>query len=301
MDNKWIALVSIILLVFMFAGCNKDTTVEIAESPYVGGTRGISAEFMDMGIFNDDTKINEIYEDETFPIEIILQNKGETEVNSGEVTVTLKGIYLGSFSGIAQGGLLSNKETIEKISETNDLGGETILDFTPGTDDAKYVTKFSGSSVDLDIFAEVVFDYRTEATVKKVCFKEDLQDESICDVSESKEVFSSGAPIQVKSAKEATAGSAKIAVEIEIDNAGGGDVAIKGQDFDRRYNKFAFESSDDNKWECRAAGKLNEGRFDSAGKAKITCKLKDAMLKETLYTEDLGLTIKYKYRYLIFC
>lgn len=294
-----IILILLVLLAVLLSGCKEGEVQEVSKSPYLEGTKGIVAEFMDMGIFNDETKINEIYEDETFPIEVIIKNKGENEINPGDITVTLKGIYLGSFSGIVPQGELINKETIDMISEINEDGGEEIMDFTPGTDDAKYTTAFSGTSVDLDLFAEIVFKYKTEATAKKICFKEDLQDDSICEVSESKDVFSSGAPIKVNHAKESTAGSAKIAVEFEVENVGGGDVAIIGESFDTRYNKFAFTSSSDSKWECRAAGKLNEGRFDSAGKAKISCKLKEAMPEDTLYTEDLSLTLQYKYRYLI--
>ena len=119
-------------------------------------------------------------------------------------------------------------------------GGEEVMDFTPGTADASYISQFSGASVDFDVFAEVVFKYKTEATAKRICFKEDLQDESICDVTEGKDVFSSAAPIQVNHAKEATAGSAKIAVEFEVENVAGGDVALIGEAFDTRYNKFAF-------------------------------------------------------------
>ena len=299
MDKIKIMLISLVLLAMLLSGCKEGEIQEVSKSPYVGGTKGIVTEFMDMGIFNEDTKINEIYSDETFPIEVLIKNQGETDINPGDVTVTLKGIYLGSFSGIVPQGELTNKETVDKVSEINREGGEEIMDFTPGTADAAYTSQFSGASVDFDVFAEVVFKYKTEATAKKICFKEDLQDEAICDVLGAKAVFSSGAPIQVNDAKETTAGSAKIAVEFEVENVAGGDVALIGEAFDTRYSKFAFTSSNDNKWECKSTGKLNEGRFDSAGKAKIICKLKEAMSEGTLYTEDLSLTIQYKYRYLI--
>ena len=298
--KKVLAILIIIIALGILPGCKKtDTSGEIAESPYIGGSKGIVAEFMDMGIYNDETGINEIYEDESFPIEIFINNKGEHDIGPGDVTVTLKGIYLGSFDGITSSGILDNEEDIEKISEYNKEGGEETLDFTPGDDDAQYITGFSGSSVDLDVFAEITYEYKTEATIKKICFKEDLQDESICEVNEIKEVFASAAPIQIRSAKEMTAGSAKIAVEIDVENVGAGDVALITGEFDRRYNKFSFLPSDEGKWECRSSGKLNEGRFDSAGKATISCKLKESMPEDTLYTEDLQLTLKYKYRYLI--
>ena len=45
--------------------------------------------------------------------------------------------------------------------------------------------------------------------------------------------------------------------------------------------------------------RINEGRFDSAGKMTIVCKLKAAMDENTLYTKELDLTLNYKYRELI--
>lgn len=299
MNISRLKAIIIILIIVLVIGCDdSDTDTEVSRSPYMGGSKGIIAEFYDMGIYNEQSKINEIYEDESFPIEILLKNKGEYDVGSGDVEVTLKGIYLPSFSGIVDDGQLENDDEIEGVDEDNEDGGEETLDFTPGTDDAEYEVDFSGASVDLDLFAEVVFDYKTFVTVKKVCFKEDLQDDSICEVSESKKVFSSGAPIQANNAEESTAGSAKIAVEIDVENVGGGDVAIPNEDFDNRHDMFAFEPSKD-KWECRSSGKLNEGRFDSAGKAKIICKLTEPLEEDELYTEDLELEIEYKYKYLI--
>lgn len=299
MNKKWFVLLLIITVVL--AGCGKKekapTTKEA--SPYMGGAKGLVAEFLEMGIYNDESKMNEIFEGESFPIEIILRNKGEEDLKPGDVTVKIKGISLSDFSGIVSGGVLQNVGMVEKISDVNELGGEETLDFTPGTEDAKYLVSLAGSSYDVDVFAEVVYNYKTHSSVPKVCFKEDFTDPSICEIDEVKDVFSSGAPIQVKSAEEKRAGTGKIAIEFKIENVGGGDVAIPNEDFNSRYDQLAFESSDPGVWECKSGGRVNSARLDNEGKAIILCKLINPMAEDTLYTKQLDLTLSYQYRTLM--
>jgi len=290
-----------ILSLFVLIGCageGTDTGAIDSESPYIGGTQGLIAEFLEMGVYNDETNIEEIFEGESFPIEVMIKNKGEEDVIAGDLTITLKGIALDDFSGIAAGGELPNTEVIEAVSEYNDAGGEITLDFTTGTEEAIYEGIINGAHYDVGVFGEVVYKYMTHASVPDVCFKEDLQDDSICDVDETKTVYSSAAPIQVKSAEEKRAGTGKVAVEFLVENIGGGSVAKPDADFDSRYDQLSFSPGDD-LWECKAGGRLNEGRFDSSNEIKIVCKLKDAMAEDTLYTKSLDLTLEYKYKELI--
>jgi len=295
---KIISLIFIITILFLVGCKTKEKEVQVPESPYIGGNKGLIANFESMGIYSEEANIEEIFEGETFPIEVTLKNKGEYELQPGDVTVTLKGILLSDFSGIVENGTLTNTEVIEKISEYNKNGGELTLDFTPYEEDARYLRNISGSHYDISIFADVVYHYKTYVSVPKVCFKEDLQDDSVCDVDEEKTVFSSAAPIQVVKATEKRAGTGKIAVEFEIENMGNGDVTKPDSDFDSRYDQLAFYPGEDI-WECKSSGKLNEGRFDSDGKMIVVCKLKEPMPKGTLYTKELDLTLDYKYKELI--
>ena len=132
-----------------------------------------------------------------------------------------------------------------------------------------------------------------------MCFKEDLADESVCDVEEIKTVYSSAAPVQVKSAEEKKAGAGKIAVEFSIENVGSGQVTKPGQDFDKRYNQLSFSVNEPANWECKSGGKENQARLDSDEKAKILCRLKNALAEDTLYTKELDLTLDYDYKELI--
>jgi len=296
--NKIIIAILSLVMIIGCSGGGEDNTVTNTESPYIGGNQGIIAEFLEMGVYNDETNIEEIFDGESFPIEVMIKNKGEEDVVAGDLTITLKGIALADFSGIATNGVLSNTDLIESVSEYNDAGGEITLDFTTGTEDAKYESVLNGAHYDVSVFGEVVYKYATYASVPEVCFKEDLQDDSICKVDEMKTVYSSAAPIQIRKAEEKRAGTGKIAVEFEVENVGGGAVAKPGTDFDSRYDQLSFAPGD-SLWECKAGGRLNEGRFDSNNKITIVCKLITPMAEDTLYTKSLDLKLEYKYKELI--
>ena len=70
--NKKILILLLTFTLLLYA-CNEEEVT--GPSPYIGGTHGIVAEFEPMGI--ETGGIYEIYEGETFPIQVILKNKGE--------------------------------------------------------------------------------------------------------------------------------------------------------------------------------------------------------------------------------
>jgi len=298
--NKKYLFMALILSVMFIIGCEgEQAIVTVGESPYIGGSKGLVAEFLQMGIYNDDSNMEEIFEGEAFPIEVVLKNKGEEDIAIGDAKVTLMGINLADFSGIVSGGVLSNAEAIEKVSDLNEEGGEITLDFTSGTEDAKYLISLTGSSYDVSVFARVVYEYTTHASVPKVCYKKNFADKTVCDVEETKDVYSSGAPVQVKSAVEKKAGTAKIGVEFKIENVGNGDVSKPGVDFDPRYDQLNFSVSDPAEWECKSGGREGEARLDSDGKATIICRLKNVITEEVPYTKQMDLTLSYDYREVI--
>lgn len=298
MNKKYLFM--ILAVVLFIVGCEgNQITVEVGESPYIGGNKGVIAEFLQMGIYNEDSKMEEVFEGETFPIEVILNNKGEVDIGEGKVRVTLMGINIEDFKGIEAGGMLDNGNVIiEKISNLNVEGGETTLDFTSGAEDARYMIELTGSSYDVSVFARVVYEYTTHAAVPKVCYKRDFSDKTVCTVDGKKEVYSSAAPIQVVSAEEKKAGTAKIGIEFKIENVGSGDVVNPGEEFDARYDVLSFSVSDE-AWECKASGRVGEARLDSNGKATIICRIKEAITEDVPFTKQLDLTLNYDYREII--
>ena len=71
--------------------------VTVPNSPYQGGSQGLVLEIGDLGIFNDQTNTEEIFEGEPIPVEVTLKNKGEYEVQPGEAAVDLLGIFQSDF------------------------------------------------------------------------------------------------------------------------------------------------------------------------------------------------------------
>ncbi len=283
-------IIFILMASMLLYGCKEE--VATGPSPYIEGDEGIVAEFEPMGV--EESGIYEIYEDETFPIQIILKNKGEYDIQAGEATVDIQGILLSDFSGISSGTLKNIKE-IEGISTLNDEGTEDIIDFGQK---AKYTPSLPGTFYDANVFARVTYKYVTQAAVPKVCFKENLRDDSVCDVDESKTVYSSAAPIQVTSATERIAGAGLIGLDFEIQNKGDGRVTISGQEFSTQYDQLSYvlePSAERSRWECTSAGRSNEARLVD-GKATIRCRLTVPLEEDTLFTKQIGLTLTYDYR-----
>jgi hypothetical protein len=114
-----------------------------------------------------------------------------------------------------------------------------------------------------------------------------------------KQVFSSGAPIQVKTVTEEQSGSKRIAITFDVENVGGGDVTVPGQEFSNLYDKMQFrivEGGDGAvKFECESAGNPSIARFDSDGTAKIRCRSSE-LPEGTLYTKSVTLELAYTYK-----
>lgn len=282
-----------IAAMLLVVGCEGQEDTTTTASPYVGGSQGMLATFEQFGVKEDG--IASIFSDETFPVEITLKNKGEEDIEAGAAKLMLKGISPADYTGIEFE--KSNSDKLEKVSEFNPQGGEETVDFG----DASYAITLSGSYYDVTVFASYQYPYKTHVAVPRVCFNTDIQDTTVCTLEGTKKAFSSGAPIQVTSAKETRAGANLIAVEFEVSNVGGGQVTKPGEEFDTRYDQIAFsldETSEPSKWECRLGGEENGGRLID-GKGTIRCKLKEPMEEGAMYTKQLDLTISYDYKNLI--
>jgi hypothetical protein len=292
--NKNYLVIILLTTMVLLVGCTAEET-QTGPSPYIGGSNGVLAEFEPMGI--EENGMYTIFEDESFPIQVVLKNKGEHDLAAGDVRIVIHGIPLSDFTGISSGELTNTKK-IERISELNEEGGEEVINFGQ---DVKYMPEVPGSFYDISVFASYTYSYKTYASVPDVCFKENLRDERVCDVESSKKVYSSGAPIQVKSVVEKPAGAGLISLEFEIENVGGGKSTLPGQEFSTQYNQLAYAiepSTEKDKWTCAAAGRENEARLID-GKATIRCRLKDSLEKDALYTKAIGLTLSYDYRDII--
>jgi hypothetical protein len=286
--RKIIILTIMVMGLLFITACEDEGTQTAGTGAYIGGTQGVMAAFELFGVEEDG--IYSIFDTETFPIELTLTNKGEYELQKGDIKVSLKGPSL-DFSGIPSLSL-QNADLIDTISELLPTGGEETLTFST---DAKYDQEVNGF-IEREWFADVEYKYQTYVIVPEVCLKENLKDTRVCDVEGEKTYFVSGAPITVTSVTETTAGKAIMALTVKVSNVGGGDVTKLGEDFGVQ-EKLTY-SIDDSNWECKQGGKINEARLIN-GETTIVCKLKTALAEDTLATKQLKITFDYTYRDLI--
>ena len=281
-----IILVGALLLTACGSGSKKDGQLKGA---FLGGTQGVVGEFESFGV--EEQGVSTIFDTETFPITFTLRNKGEYELQPGDVHVTLLGPSPDEFRGIASW-TLANQHVVEKISPLVSNGGEEPLSFSS---DAQYTKEVTGV-VDRQWFGNIEYKYQTYVIVPEVCLKEDLTDKRVCEVLGTKTFFVSGAPIMVTAVEESTAGKGIMALKLKIKNAGSGKVTKLGEEFSR--NNVLGYSLDDQAWECKSGGKVNEARLVD-GEAEIVCKLKEPLAAKTLSTKQVKLTMDYMYRDLI--
>ncbi len=287
--SKVLLVFSVLSVVFLVSCADGEKVT--TDSVFEGGSQGLMIEFEPFGV--EETGVSTIFDTETFPISIVLRNKGEEDVAVGNAKVSLKGINLGDFDGIASGSL-ANDDVIEGVSDTDPNGGEEVIEFTTNAG-AKYKPKVTGF-YQPDIFAVVEYKYKTHLIIPEVCFKEDLTDKSICEVQETKESFVSGAPVTVTKVEEDVAGKGVVVLLITVQNVGGGRVTLPDAEFEARFDHLAFKVvTEPEKWECRSTGRENEARLTS-GSAVIICKLREALAEDTLFTKQIDIDLEYKYQ-----
>src|SRR3989344_5856270 len=187
----------VIALLFLTACQNQQQ--QTVKGAYLGGTQGILAQFEPFGV--EENGIYAIFDEESFPLELTLRNKGEYQIQPNEVSVKLLGPSQEEFTSM-KSWELKNNQPLEGISELVPDGGEETMSFAS---EAKYAKEVAGV-VEREWFANIEYHYQTYLLIPEVCLKEDLADQRVCNVKENKEYSVSGAPITVTAVEENTAG-----------------------------------------------------------------------------------------------
>src|SRR3989338_3461676 len=102
-----------VLLLIVITACSQEEGQQPGDSVFQGGTQGLVARFEPFGV--EENGIFTIFDTESFPVEVVLQNKGEEDIPAGKATVTLKGINLNDFTGI-EAKTLATQDTIEGVT-----------------------------------------------------------------------------------------------------------------------------------------------------------------------------------------
>jgi hypothetical protein len=288
MRNTKLFLPVLLLTVLFITSCGGGEEVQVNTDgeAFIGGTLGVVPTFEQFGV--EESGIYTIFDSENFPIEVTLQNKGEYDILANDVTVSLLGPAQEEFSGIANYEL-PNTGTIDKVSDLVKDGGLETITFGDG---AKYESPVTGG-LERTWFATIEYNYQTYLIIPEVCLKEDVTDDRVCDVVEKKDFAVSGAPLQITSVEEKTAGKGIMALTIKIKKEGSGKLTTPNSEFGVR-DTVAF-SIDDAAWECKSGGKLGEARLID-GQAEVICRLKEPLAEDTLATKKVELTFNYQYQ-----
>jgi hypothetical protein len=290
--KKILILPILLLSLFLLTSCEGEEGQVITGGAFVGGTQGIVASFEPLSVIDDESGLYTIYDNEDFPLEVLLKNKGEETINEGDITLTLRGPYPGDFQNIPSW-VLKNQETVEKISEFNPNGGEETVSFTPNNF-AAYVGEVIGYN-DLTWHLEYDYRYRTNLIINDVCFNGDISDDSVCNVKESKDFSISGAPITITSAAEDSGGKGVVLLKVDVSNVGDGKSTFIGENYDKRFDQLSFSVDEPEKWECKSGGRIGQARLVE-GRAQIICTLNEPLLEDEVYTRSVRLTLDYNYK-----
>ncbi|MCP3681171.1 MAG: hypothetical protein GY861_00635 [bacterium] len=214
-------IVFIACLVVLLSGCTPDDP--ISTDPFLGGSDGISMEFV------DGSPPPEIYDNGQFPFDVTLrlENKGEADVASGSYKIELSGISSRDFGGPSY----TKVPTETLIAAYKDQQGNRIDGavryVTFDTPAFSYKDAVVGDT-DFTLWADICYKYKTTATTQ-LCVKEDVlgvSEDNVCEIKGPKRVFNSGSPVQVSSFNQNPGGKDKLAFTFEVAHAGSG--AIHG-------------------------------------------------------------------------
>ncbi|MEM4268057.1 MAG: hypothetical protein QXK37_04480 [Candidatus Woesearchaeota archaeon] len=294
MRQKMRRFIPVLFVLFLIGCTNNKATNPSVQAPFYGGYDGLVAEFLPIGTVAESKKY-EVWEDDMFPVSILVKNKGEYTIPAHEVLFEIKGVARSDFTGIDFE--TDNPDELEKVSEFNKEGGQDVIDFG----NAKY-TALVGTFYDANFYIYFTYPYETYINIPKVCYKENIKDDTVCKVDETKQAFSSGGPIQVGTVKESYIGKGKIALEIPIRNVQKGKAkAFKNDDFRPEWDEVNFEVNTPD-WECRSMGDTSVARIQhpttqrsGSDQTVIYCTNKN-LEKGALYTKSFTITLRYYYQ-----
>ncbi len=224
-------IIAVIILLTLVTACGPGKKAEKIEltAPFVGGKAGLEAEFIDFR--------KEVFDGGRDPFDVVvkLENKGEATVVPERVRVKLSGINPAEFGKLEEDLVKSPTDelyAVRKDPQGNVIpGGQATVEFT----DLNHFSPIAGAQVAFPLRADICYTYTTEA-VSKLCVRENLlapEPGGICEITEDKPIFNSGAPVQIGSVKETARGKDKISFSFEISNSGTGNVYDRGSFCDK--------------------------------------------------------------------
>ncbi|MGM5483621.1 MAG: hypothetical protein ACQER9_01745 [Nanobdellota archaeon] len=217
---KKILFTLMIATVLLFTGCTEggDDVSNDATKPFVGGSKGLSMEFI-TGAPPDEVFDNNQY---PFSVSVKLENLGEEDIEEGEGFLEIQGINPNEF-GVSESDLVKDVPEIRGVRKNNDgsivKGQSEVVTF----DGLKFQQDIAGN-FNIDTFrVRACYDYETRST-SQICIKEEnidsMKDDEICEINGKKSVVNSGGPLHIKSLTETSRGEDGIQIAFDVGEVG---------------------------------------------------------------------------------
>ena len=212
--KKKLLLILLAISLLVIAACDDGAgTTPGGQTGFVGGTKGIDVTF----VTNAPPERVADQGQEEFEVVVELTNKGEHEVLKEDVFVTLEGFSASAF-GITNEDLTAHPEDdlfpVRKSPDGSVISSPAIPVVFSGLsyqDDSPANTRFT-------FRAKTCYKYETIA-LSNICVKENFNDDrpgDLCQVSATRTVSNSGAPVQITSVRQAPQGRDKTSVTFAI-------------------------------------------------------------------------------------
>lgn len=303
---KKIIILSLLLISLMIFGCNSNKESDTTINAFVGGSKAILLDFV------ENSPPNEVYDtNDPFSITLQVKNVGEHNIPSGKMISRVTGIDPAEYNLTQADFKKTLSEDLvgtELTPEGSTLNGqETIFEFNR----LKHKGEVAGK-VPFNIRGEVCYDYQTLAQTN-LCYKPRTRTfqevNEICKVSEQKQIENSGAPLQVTSIEESTAGSDSISFTFVVENVHDGvvfekDVATNQCDLQNNniLNKVYInvDTGLPTKPICSGLSNGNSGSlklYDNNGKYRRTVRCTQSIKDLSGQTVQKTLNVKLQYGY----
>ena len=220
---KKILYVLIVAIMLLFAGCSgssssaKQNSFEL-EGAFNGGDEALTIEFSD-GQPPATIKDGGI---QPFPIRILLENVGETDIAEGEGHVSLSGISFTEFG-------ITTEDASQAMPELRGVRqqGDNVI---PGTKQfvmfqgLKFMSDLGSGTQDKTILVDLCYPYTTQARASICVSGNTIQgydnDLEVCELDGNKQFANSGAPVQIENVVQNTAGASSIQIQFDIVHQG---------------------------------------------------------------------------------
>lgn len=298
--RKALLIISVLAMSMLLSGCSTGSSGNTAgggeTTPFVGGTEGITVDFM------DGAPPPEVYDAGNYPFEVAvrLQNKGETDVPADDVKVEISGVDPADFGGPSPLIMSAPEDLLGTMKDANGNiidGTITYLSF-PGFN---YVGNLSGNML-FTLRADLCYTYENIANTKLCVIKDVLNfnQEKVCEVNEVKTVQNSGGPIQVTSFEQSPMGQNSISFTFEVSHAGLGEISSVGSGCNDSVSHedkvlVTVDTGLDTQVTCPGLGGTNSGVITMyGGKRTVRC-TQDVTGAATNYEKVITITTEYDY------